>query len=243
MNEVHLPQIEQNEPELALAARYAPRILFDRHEPFTPLAVGYTIFRDDGYSASFPRCIGLNPVGRPPATMAIEYAIWWDWDIHHLYELEHVWTYVDAHDEVVHAEGSWHGDFGTIRHGQDGQLPLHHNTHLIVYSQPGKHAFAPSDEPFVKIMKDYICRQCGEQSKKSGLLITSIFKGILDPYKTPTGDQLINSFLDTQAFEPAFAWDQIFDISPHLLLPWPVLADWIPQRIDWLLEELKNGSD
>src|SRR4051794_34441291 len=87
----------------ALAARYAPIILFDLHEPFLPLAAGYTLFSADAPSPSFSRAITLSGPDRPPAQLAIEYAIWWDWDIQHLYELEHVWVYIDAAGQVAHA--------------------------------------------------------------------------------------------------------------------------------------------
>src|SRR5262249_22202428 len=93
----------------ALAARYAPILRFDANEPFLPLAAGYTIFRADGLSPSTTRQIALATPDRPDATLAIEYAIWWDWDIGHLYELEHVWVYLDDQGRVVGCEASWHG--------------------------------------------------------------------------------------------------------------------------------------
>ena len=103
----------------ALALRYAPKIRFDLNEPFTPAAVGYSVFRADGESLSFPREIKLAGDGG----MAIEYAIWWDWDIQHLYELEHIWVHVDGEGKLVAAEASWHGDFNPMLDA-DGKMPL-----------------------------------------------------------------------------------------------------------------------
>ena len=57
--------------ERALAARYAPIILFDQREPFLPLAAGYTLFRADAPSPSFPREISLGATDRPPAQLVI----------------------------------------------------------------------------------------------------------------------------------------------------------------------------
>ena len=76
----------QDDEARALAACYAPVLRFDAREPFLPLAAGYTIFRHTGTSPSFQRGrqIELVPEGQPPASFAIEYAIWWDWDIGHL---------------------------------------------------------------------------------------------------------------------------------------------------------------
>ena len=64
-NVAELLAVSQNEPNRALAARYAPVICFDAQEPFLPLAVGYTIFREDGDSPSFPRRVLLDPAGEP----------------------------------------------------------------------------------------------------------------------------------------------------------------------------------
>ena len=97
----------------------APRIRFDVKEPFLPSVVGYTVFRENGASASFPRDIVL-PVG---TYTIIEYAIWWDWDIQHLYELEHIWLYLDADDKVVASDASWHGGMHPMLDA-NGQVPM-----------------------------------------------------------------------------------------------------------------------
>ncbi|MDP9374187.1 MAG: hypothetical protein M3Q65_17375 [Chloroflexota bacterium] len=104
------PRADQPPDDLALALRYAPIVHLDRLDPFLPTFAGYTIFRRDGESPSFPRRVTLRPGpleidandardiaalfpdGRLPevpeieAALVIEYAIWWDWDIQHLYE-------------------------------------------------------------------------------------------------------------------------------------------------------------
>ncbi|MFL7808131.1 MAG: HAD family hydrolase, partial [Anaerolineae bacterium] len=133
----------QDAGERALAARYAPILRFDVREPFLPLAAGYTIFRQSDSSPSFRQGyqVELTPEEQPSANTAIEYAIWWDWDIGHLYELEHVWVFVDAAGRVVRGEASWHGGYHDMRH--DGALALE-GDHLAIYSEPGKHAFAPT---------------------------------------------------------------------------------------------------
>jgi hypothetical protein len=129
------PPAAQEREELALAARYAPLIHLDRLDPFLPSFAGYTIFRRDGQSASFPRRVTPRPQpprlgerearelatylpdGRLPevpdiaAAFVVEYAIWWDWDIQHLYELEHAWSYVGADGRLLYAEASWHGGY------------------------------------------------------------------------------------------------------------------------------------
>ena len=56
-----------------LAFRYAPVFRFDLMEPFLPLAIGYTVFRQDEASPSYTkgRTLHLSPPGDPPATTAI----------------------------------------------------------------------------------------------------------------------------------------------------------------------------
>lgn len=68
-------------------------------------------------------------------------AIWWDWDIGHLYELEHVWVYLDDQGRVRRGEASAHGGYHDM--AVDGRLPLT-GQRLTLCSEPGKHAFDPS---------------------------------------------------------------------------------------------------
>ena len=98
-----------------------------------PLAVGYTIFKSEEPSPSFFRRIQHD--WRPAWATAIEYAIWWDWDIGHLYELEHVWVYLDEADRLVWVEASSHGGYASMIL-EDGSIPCD-GTHPIVYAQPG----------------------------------------------------------------------------------------------------------
>ena len=127
-----------SEADHQLALRYAPLIRFDASEPFLPSVVGYTVFRKNQASASFPRDIRLSD----NVDFVVEFAIWWDWDIQHLYDLEHIWAYVDSEGNLVDAEASWHGGNNQML-DEDNQLPLR-DGRLELYSEPGKHAFAPS---------------------------------------------------------------------------------------------------
>ena len=89
------------EADYRLALSQAPTIRFDAREPFTPAAVGYTVFRESGRSPSFPREIRLGA----GVAAVVEYAVWWDWDIQHLYELEHIWVYLSADGELGGGRG------------------------------------------------------------------------------------------------------------------------------------------
>ena len=119
--------------------------------------------------------------------LAIEYAIWWDWDIGHLYELEHTWTYVGADGRVVFAEASWHGGYSSAVLA-DGSVPLAPGTttHPVVYSQPGKHAFVPMVEGLLEVA-DKNRESCGARAGTGGLWLTPLFEDVLSRTKEPGG--------------------------------------------------------
>jgi glycerophosphoryl diester phosphodiesterase len=217
----------------ALAARYAPIILFDQREPFLPLAAGYTLFTADAPSPSFPREITLGATDRPPAQLVIEYAIWWDWDIQHLYELEHVWVYLDAAGQVIHAEASWHGGFQAMRH--DGVIALD-GDHVLICSEPGKHAIAPHSSWFAERASAHPRATTDALAGMGGLLVTRLFQGVIA--HTPLADTLARTYLARHAFTPSFIFEQRFAFEPAQLVPWAALRDWVPQRIAWWVARL-----
>lgn len=218
-----------------LAARYAPVIKFDAREPFLPSAVGFTVFRADGASPSFPRRVQLAAPDRPSAATAIEYAIWWDWDIGHLYELEHVWVYQDARGHVVWSEASWHGGYNAML--VDG-TPLP-GERLTVYSEPGKHAFASSPES-LKGRTQITRHSCGPAAGWMGVHVTPLFEGVITA-RNPLANRLVLTHLKRLAFDPSFDFSQSFPIAPDLLVPWPALQTWIPGRVAWHVAELEKS--
>lgn len=229
----------QSHPDLQadrdLAARYAPVLRFDRREPFLPAAVGYTVFRQSAPSPSFPRRVELVEAGRPPAALAIEYAIWWDWDIQHLYELEHAWVYLDAGLRVVDAEASWHGGYHSM--AVDGALPLT-GERLTLFSEPGQHAFAPGRD-WLEARLPVTQKSCGRSAGKGGVWVTPLFRGIIKA-KTPQADRLVHTYLERFAFEPSLDFSQVYEIQAETLVPWQALFEWIPSRVAGWVAELER---
>lgn len=215
----------------ALALRHAPIIRFDRSEPFLPDLVGYTVFREDGASPSFPRQIEL-PDG---VDLVIEYAVWWDWDIQHLYELEHIWVYLDAEDHVVHAEASWHGAHHTMR-DENGNLPLE-NGRLTLWSEPGKHAFAPSRQTLL-VRAPSTRRDCDALAGFRGLHVTRLFSQKLRMRRNPYINWLVVRYLRKHRFTPSFEFSTAVDLRGLEPVSWDVLQKWIPQRVTWWTRRL-----
>lgn len=213
-----------------LALRYAPLIRFDRREPFLPSAVGYTVFRCDSDSASFPRAIALEK----GVAFVIEYAIWWDWDIQHLYELEHAWVAVDADGGIVDLEASWHGRFNPMR-AEGGGLPQQDGRPLL-FSEPGKHAFAPSPA-WLLGRRATTLASCGVHAGRMGVHVTPLFAGIIDQRK-PLQNRLVHTYLERLQFEPTYDFSQRFDLREAAFVPWRSLYHWIPGRVAACLESL-----
>ena len=221
---------ESASPEHELAADYAPTLKFDQREPFLPLTAGYSVIRQSGPSLSFPRTIEVEPGGQ-----VVEYAIWWDWDIVHLYELEHVWVYLDSSGGLIRAEASWHGSYRSM--GMNGSMPLSGDRPLL-FSEPGKHAFAPSPRWYQagEKMNRWLCCQ---GAGSGGVLVTELFAGLIYT-KSPVADKLVHAFLRRYAFVPTYEFNRTIRISPERLVAWPKLFQWIPERVSYRVEGLQE---
>ena len=197
--------------------------------------MGYIVFRESARSPSFPRRIELAEVGQPQASLAIEYAIWWDWDIQHLYELEHIWVYLDANGRVVRAEASWHGIYQSM--AVNGWLPLT-GERLTLFSEPGKHAFAPVRD-WLEARLPLTQKSCSRSAGRGGVWLTPLFKGLIKA-KTPQADRLVHTHLEKLAFEPSMEFTQIYGVPAEVLVPWPALFEWIPNRVAGWVSELEQ---
>jgi len=213
-----------------LAIRYAPIIMMDEAEPFRPELVGYTVFSHRAPSLSFPRFVEV----RPPTVRAIEYALWWDWDIGHLYELEHVWVYIDAQGRIIRVEASWHGGYHDM--SVDGHTPLL-DGRPVVYAEPGKHAMAPTPEWHLRRSTE-VEAACTRLAGAGGVWENVLYGR--PEVKNPRVDRYVRTYLRRKAFTPTFRFTRRADISPDMLLPWRNLAPQIPKRLrSWVtrLEE------
>jgi glycerophosphoryl diester phosphodiesterase len=104
---------------------------------------------------------------------------------------------------------------------------------LVLYSEPGKHAFAPTPEWFQERRRRFKRSETSALAGVSGVLMTYYLEGRV--VCTPLADLLVRSYLARKAFEPSWDFSQVFEFEPGMLVPWPALADWIPTRVnDWL---------
>lgn len=212
-----------------LALRYLPRFYRDKNEPFAIQAVGYSVLRASGKSPSSPRELTLHS----GAAVILEYAVFFDFDIQHLYDLEHVFLYLDADGQVVDAEASFHGWF--FRSMFEGVLKFEDQTHPIFYMQPGKHAMMPDPRLFYLYRELYAA--CDALCGNGGFLVDPMFAGELS-----TDEQLdknVHRYLQKKySFVPAMAFEPAPKVSR--LMPFEELHRWIVHSMRQWAERLKR---
>lgn len=218
--------------EIELARRLAPVIRFSDNEPFLPGKVGIALLDAPGRSPS----TGLDIAFEPGVAKVIEYAIWWDWDIQHLYELEHIWLKLDASDRVVGVEASSHGGKFAM-HGADGGLPLQDGRVTLV-STPGKHAFTASPEAQAP-SAELTTVSCQELAGRGGILINDMFRAALAEV-TAEDHRAVKRYLQARAFLPSFSFRQLFSLSAVEFVGWDALASWIPGRVKAVLAQVRQ---
>lgn len=218
--------------DIELARRLAPVIRFGDNEPFLPSRVGISVLTAPGRSPSAT----LDITFEPGVAKVVEYAIWWDWDIQHLYELEHIWLKLDANDQVVGVEASAHGGIFPMTIS-DGALPLDEGRVTLV-SAPGKHAFSATPEgqlPAAEITSV----SCQELAGRGTILVNDMFRDALAGL-TAEDHRVVKRYLQARAFLPSFQFNQRFDLSTVEFSSWADLAAWIPGRVKAVLAEVRE---
>lgn len=214
------------------ALKYLPYFYQDEQEPFPIKRIGYAFLDADGPSPSFRRYIALPE----NVQFVIEYAIFWDYDIQHLYDLEHAWVYVGADGEVINVEGSAHGWFlNMFRLGG----PLEEQTHAPLYLQPGKHAMMPM-AAFAQMYPDYLTA-CNQKAGSAGLLVTDLFKDKIE--KPENADENVRRYVQKNyRFTPTLQYISS-PVADQDVVPMDDLLEWIPVRIREVLHTITQAVE
>ena len=205
------------------ATRYLPVIMKDRNEPFPIRNIGITVFDGPGDSLTFP---GLRfDLMRFGWKRVIEYAVYLDYDIQHLYDLEHMWVAASEDGEVMDCLCSFHGKL--LRASGVPGLYRTENGRPVLYMQPGKHAFMPDPRLFgLHAEKDLCCRE----NAGGGLLIPSFLQDRMT--STPEQDERIRTYIRRHfSFDPAWEFgpaeplkEDVFLTAEELLARIPLLV-------------------
>ncbi|MDO4292264.1 MAG: hypothetical protein Q4C65_03435 [Eubacteriales bacterium] len=219
------------------AEKYFPVFMTDEREPFEIRAVGYTVFRMDARSSSFPRRIIRADWER--TELIVEYAVWFDYDIQHLYELEHVWVSVGKDGAVEKLEGSFHGKYLNQVRLDGGQPSLDENGRPLVWLQPGKHAVLP-DPRLVYLVPDWR-ESCRELAGIDGLAVPEAFRGPLPEPDERTQERVRRYIREHFSFEPSLLFEPA-KASKALLMPWERLRESIPDRLAAQLAKIERNE-
>ena len=210
------PSLQQR----ALAERHLPVLMLDAAEPYLPLFLGYTVFRTPGQSPSSRFAIV------PQGAACIEYAVWYDWDIGHLYDLEHVWVHVDGDGAAVAVEASRHGRREPMRLANG--LPELRDGRPILYPEPGKHAHWAHPDQMDRDVRRRLAMLCGPLAGHEGVHLGNPFAAAGAYDATPYDHRLARLRMQQDSFVPSVNYDR----SPEpTLMPWAELAHTIPQRV------------
>lgn len=206
-----------------LAAAHRPILRCCASEPYRPTRLGWFVATEATRSPS--SSFELKPRG----AAVIEYAIWCDWDIGHLYDLEHVWVHVDSAGTVLAVEGSQHGRRVELSGcAVEAGRP-------VVYLEPGKHAIWPSPEAMAPEFTR-IAAQCGAFAGIDGVHVDNPFGDRGEIVATAFDHRLARLKLKRDAFRPAF--DFSAEPTSEMLVEWAELAAWIPGRVKALVADM-----
>ncbi|MCQ4085544.1 hypothetical protein [Saccharibacillus sp. JS10] len=216
--------------ERTLCERYAPYLMFDLREPFLPNLVGFTVLRTDESSPSFPRSFEESDCR---TEFILEYAVWWDYEIGHIYQVEQVWVYVGPNGEVLDCEVTFHGRIlkGLLKNRSN----LSDNTHVRLFAQPGKHALSPMPEVFELLPDLYLA--AGSRAGVDGLYANGEIACLLASEEdSDTLHTRVKRYLHSFAFKPALEYTE-YRLLPEQFMTWRQLYECIPLRLaDRLLE-------
>ena len=226
--------------DVRIALEYAPVLHMDEGETIPVRAVGYTVFRETEKSVSFPGRAVKVP---QDAAFTVEYAYYFDYDIEHMYDLEHIWVTVGRQGELLSAEASFHGKYLVLLvPGLNGSVPPR-GSHVHAFCQPGKHAFLPAGELFRLVPRWDVC--CMEEAG-GPVLIGNPFLGS----RSPTGKDLFTPtaaddargcryIREQLAFRPTLRFVETV-LPDEVYMPWDKLYALIPQWICAECERLRN---
>lgn len=246
-----MEDVRMDERECALC--HAPIVYMDEKEPFAIKKVGYQVYEKSGdRSLSFNRCFDfLNYKG---AVKVIEYAYYLDYDIQHLYDLEHIWIYADEKENMVGAEGSFHGRFlratvpgftsvykrdeleeeYVIHNGNEAKVIYPKGSRLIMYSQPGKHAMLSS--PKLMYLYPELYDACTRLGGINGLDAPERF--LADIHISEEDNRKVSRYIREKfSFEPAMRFEEAV-IPYEDYIPWKELEREIPGYIRQQLEKI-----
>ncbi|MHA1820009.1 MAG: hypothetical protein ACTSU2_08155 [Promethearchaeota archaeon] len=170
------------------------------------------------------------------AAKVIEYAFYYHADIGHIYELEHVWAYLDKENNLIGIKGSRHG-MPTVEYANPDDIK-YYKGHPYLFASPGKHANYTSPR---EMHRRVLIRECTERTAK-GVMKDIPFFTKEDWYRImkvyPDPNYLAETFRKKYAFTPSFKFNRYCFPGKEDLIPWDELRQRIPMYIAEFLKML-----
>jgi glycerophosphoryl diester phosphodiesterase len=111
---------------------------------------------------------------------------------------------------------------------------------VTLFSEPGKHAFAPFSDWLIE-RKPKTVKSCGARSGRMGVHVTPLFDGLIHD-RLPLNNNVVRAHLERLAFAPTYEFSQQFDLANVALVPWGTLFEWIPSRVKWWADHLRETT-
>ena len=213
-----------------MALRFRPILYQDKREPFPVRFVGCTVFTESRRSESFPKWV-VDPA-EAGAQAIIEYAVYYDYDIQHLYDLEHVWVAVDGDGKLTDCWSSFHG-----MRLRAANIPSFQRSEgrPVLYIQPGKHAMLP--DPVLFELYPDLRAACGEKAG-GGLLIPAFLSGAVQT-DADLDDRICRHIRNHYVFTPSMEFVRE-ELSEDLFISWPELLRRIPGLLEAEIERIRG---
>lgn len=211
--------------DFSLFKKYSPIFYKDANEPFIIQKVACTMYKENAKSVSSKYEIEFDA----ETEFVLEYAVYWDFDIQHLYDLEHVFLSIDKDGHIVDIISSFHGKFYRQKNAE------FKDNHPILFLQPGKHAIMAHPEYF-DLFKD-LMSACNVKAGIDGILIPPFLENSLS--YSAKDHQLIKEYIKkTYSFTPSYEYIEEERIDSKLI-SFDNLVELIPSYINEWVEIAK----
>ncbi len=202
--------------------------MMDTREPYDPLVMGYSVHRQAAASPSSTHQLAAE------GGVLIAYAIWYDWDIQHLYDLEHIWVRLDG-GRVTEVTASFHGQ--RVPMDLTGGLPALQGDRPVIFAEPGKHAHW-ADPVAMRLRSGVVLqRACGSGAGREGVHRANRFYEAGSYGVTRLADRLARLKMMRDSFTPSF---RFVPASQPELIPWCQLEATIPDRVKRCMDQLPD---
>lgn len=173
------------------------------------------------------------------AAKVLEYAVFYESDIGHIYDLEHVWVYLDKFNDIMGIKATRHGMI-SVQYPTPESIKYYKN-HPILFVSPGKHSYYTNPS---QMQKKYLSHACN-QPCTSILDIHFFLRPEWDLIKKnyPGRQKIKSAYQKRYCFEPSFRFTK-YIIPNHgsnsIFRSWSDLEKEVPMLLINFLNKLKS---